>query len=552
MEWVEAESYRQWLEERMPVRADAGSGKADDTLISIVMPVYNTRPEFLVEALDSIRAQTYENWELCITNDASTLGGIREILDEFAQQDARISIHHSQQQGGIAVATNLALDRCRGNYVAFVDHDDCLTPDALAEVADVIMQHGNAGLIYSDSDLLDESGLYCNPYFKPGWNYLLFLGQNYLNHISVYRREIIVKLGGLRTGLDGSQDYDLALRVIERLSPEEILHIPRILYHWRRYPGSVARSNIQQAVKRARIAIADHLERTGLNAVVQAASGRVIFNKIRPVPVETNPGVLVVIWGASNSNLENRVSETARNLGPLENINVNCINFTSQGSAVSGNDYSRMRDCSPARIRNMAIRGSKEDYIIFLHSDCEPIGRDWIHSLLSLLQLPGFSIIGARITTPEGQPSFFCANIESDDQHKQLVLLKGFGEPERPDYFGRSFLDQQVTACGAGVLAIKRKMFEALSGFDEEYTTELGADIDLCLRAQAAKGFSAVCADAVFRRHYGDGCDEIRWLKINQEERKRILEMKLLDGYADPQSNPNLDMSSGFPELKVI
>ena len=552
MEWVEANSYRQWLEERVQARADAVVEKADNTLISIVMPVYNTRPDFLVEALDSIRAQSYENWELCVTNDASTLGETREILDEYALKDARISVHHSQQQGGIAVATNLALDRCRGKYVAFVDHDDCLTSDALVEVAGVISQHGNAGLIYSDSDLLDESGLSCNPYFKPEWNYLLFLGQNYLNHISVYRRDIIVSLGGLRTGLDGSQDYDLALRVIEQLSPEDIFHIPRVLYHWRRYSGSVARSNIQQAVKRARKAITDHLDRTGLNAVVQAATGKVIFNRIRPVLGEKNPSVLVVIWGASNANLTNSVSETIKNVGLLENINVNCINLTSQGSKVSDNDYSLMRGCSPAQLRNMATRDSKEDYIIFLHSCCEPIAQDWIQSLLSLLQLPGFTIIGARITTPEGRPSFFSANIECNDENKRLVLLKSFGDPDRPDYFGRSFLDQQVTACGGGVLAIKRTMFVALSGFNEKFTTELGADIDLCLRAQEGKGFSAVCADAVFRRHNEDGCSGIRWLKINDEERKRILEMKLLDDYADPQSNPNLDMSSGFPELTVI
>lgn len=542
MEWIETEHYQLWLQKHKIDQTVSPVSELDGPLISVVMPVYNTPLDYLAEAIDSLLAQTYPQWELCVTNDASSADGIREMLDQYAARDARISVLHSEKQGGIAVATNYALERCRGEYVAFLDHDDCLTPDALAEVVDIVSHHDNAGLIYSDSDILDESGQRCNPYFKPDWYYLLFLSQNYLNHLSVYRRDLIEQLGGLRTGFDGSQDYDLALRVVERLQSEEILHIPKILYHWRRRADSVARSNIKVAVTRARQAIKDHLLRTGMDARVEAAQNKVIFNKIRPVIPADKVKVLVVGWG----------SESAVNLGSYscQDVDVEVIAAREASASLRQGEYDAV-DCqlSPAQLRNSAVRHRDEDYFIFVNSACEPMTANWVQSLVSLLQFPGVAVAGARILTSEDHPLFFGVVLERVKKYTELVVLRGFGAPLKADYFGRSFLDQQVIACGGGVLAVKREVFTALSGFDETLTSELGADTDLCLRAQNCHGYSAVSAEVIFRRHDIGIDSETVQQENSLDDLALLFEKHQLASYPDPQSNPNLDMGSGFPGL---
>lgn len=527
MDWIDAENYQLWLQKPKIDQQVSPASVLDGPLISVVMPVYNTPLNYLVEAIDSLHAQTYSRWELCVTNDASSADGIREMLDQYAARDARISVQHSEKQGGIAVATNYALERCEGEYVAFLDHDDCLTADALAEVVDVVSQRNNAGLIYSDSDILDESGQRCNPYFKPDWNYLLFLSQNYLNHLSVYRRDLIEQLGGLRTGFDGSQDYDLALRVVEKLQPEEILHIPKILYHWRRRADSVAHSNIKVAVTRARQAIRDHLLRTGMNARVEAAQNKVIFNKIRPVLSEDKVKVLVIAWG----------SETAVKFGSYS-----CQNVDVEVVAV---------DCqlSPAQLRNNAVRDRDEDYFIFVNSACQPMTATWVQSLVSLLQFPGVAVAGARILTLEDHPLFFGVVHERVKKYSELVVLRSFGAPVKTDYFGRSFLDQQVMACGGGILAVKRDAFTALSGFDEILTTELGADTDFCLRAQVSHGYSAVSAEVIFRQHDTETDSDVSRCDSNTDELSLLHEKYLQLKPSDPLYNPNLELCEGLPGL---
>jgi glycosyltransferase involved in cell wall biosynthesis len=187
-----------------------------------------------------VRAQIYENWELCIADDASTNASIAPALKQYAAADSRIKLTFRARNGHIAACSNSALELTTGEWVALLDQDDFLAEHALAIVAATIINYPEAGLIYSDEDKVDGSGTRCRPFFKPDWNPELLLGQNYISHLGIYRRSLLSEIGGFREGYEGAQDYDLALRCAERLRPDQIRHIPRVLYHWRMAEGSVA------------------------------------------------------------------------------------------------------------------------------------------------------------------------------------------------------------------------------------------------------------------------------------------------------------------------
>ena len=214
-------------------------------LISVIMPVFDPPKRFLIKAIESVRSQAYENWELCIADDASTKKYICPLLESYARKDSRIKVTFRKSNGHISVASNSALKLSSGEFVALLDHDDELRPHALLEIAKVINANPDAKLIYSDEDKIDEYGNRYDPYFKPDWNPELLLGQNYISHLGVYKTSLVRKLNGFRTGFEGSQDWDLVLRFTEQISNDFIIHIPHVLYHWRAVSGSAA-MNITQ------------------------------------------------------------------------------------------------------------------------------------------------------------------------------------------------------------------------------------------------------------------------------------------------------------------
>ena len=240
-------SYAAWVKQFDTIGARERIGLRRDLralprhpLISIVMPVYNPDFVHLSSAIESVRAQIYENWELCIADDASPDSLVAPNLKRYAAVDSRIKVIFRERHGHIAECSNSALELATGEWVALLDHDDLLPEHALAVVAATIGDHPEAGLIYSDEDKIDQSGARCRPFFKPDWNPELLLGQNYISHLGIYRHALLREIGGFREGYEGAQDYDLALRCAEKLQPFQIRHIPRVLYHWRMAEGSVA------------------------------------------------------------------------------------------------------------------------------------------------------------------------------------------------------------------------------------------------------------------------------------------------------------------------
>ncbi len=260
-------------------------------LISILLPVYNAELRFLEEAISSVENQIYENWEICIADDASTDPKVRIFLESRRREEGRIRLLFREENGHISACSNSALTLARGEWCALLDQDDALAEDALAEMACEIGCHPEAGIIYSDEDFIDSLGTRSNPFFKPDWNPELFMGQNYLNHLTVYRTAVLREVGGFREGLEGSQDYDLVLRCVARLQPEQIRHIPRLLYRWRMVPGSLADQPDAKPYARhaAREALNSHLRARGIAARAEpcpenAESHRVIYTVPEPRP----------------------------------------------------------------------------------------------------------------------------------------------------------------------------------------------------------------------------------------------------------------------------
>ena len=274
---VEDEGYSRWVDiydtfDDGDLRALARSSSrlGRKPVISVVMPVYETPERLLREAIDSVLHQAYDRWELCIADDSSTSPHVKEVLDEYALADSRLKVIRLPEQSGIAKASNAALEQATGEFVALLDHDDLLRPHALLMVASAINDHPEAVFVYSDEDKVDDRGERFVPNFKPDWNPALLLSQNYLCHLSVFRRDRALAVGGFRTGFDGSQDWDLFLRLTQGLDPISIVHIPHVLYHWRAAEGSTAKSGGAKpyALEAGARAVADHLEAVGAEAEV--------------------------------------------------------------------------------------------------------------------------------------------------------------------------------------------------------------------------------------------------------------------------------------------
>lgn len=279
--WRRTKKERLTMTQRRVMSLEAGS-LAYKPLISVVTPVYNVAREWLEEALDSVLGQIYPHWELCLADDASTAPHIRPTLEKYLRRDERVRAVFLDRNQGIAGSSNQALALAKGEYVAFLDHDDVLAPDALFQAALLLRDHPDADVIYSDEDKLTMSGLRLRPVLKTGWDPQLMLSYNYLCHLVICRRSLVEQAGGFRPGFDGSQDYDLLLRVTELTG--KIYHIPKVLYHWRMIPGSTAAvmDAKREALGRSGAALREALQRRGVSGTIAPGDAPGTFKIIFP------------------------------------------------------------------------------------------------------------------------------------------------------------------------------------------------------------------------------------------------------------------------------
>jgi GT2 family glycosyltransferase len=436
-------------------------------LISVIVPTYNTPADILEELLDSLSGQLYPCWEACITDDASTAPEVATLVEARGESDARFRLQRRSHNGGIAAASNDALARARGDYVAFVDHDDRLAPHALLMVAEEIRRRGGPALIYSDSDELSTTGERCNPFFKPDWNYELLLGQNYLNHLCVFRRDLVAEVGGLRPRFDRSQDYDLLLRVVERLDPEQIVHLPHILYHWRNVPSSAARSQLGDAVRKAREAVREHLARTGERATVEPAPGALLYNRIRWQPRDGPPAsVAALVYGAERARVRRAAALLQRD------------SFVAQGVVCDGDGR-----LVPTAELNERIQEVDAEVVLLLHAGLTPLQPLVPAQVAAAALRNGVGMVAPKLASPrQCRGPLLLGEVANSDRRWARSAFAG-ADVASKGCFGRLVLQQQASAASAACLLLRTDAFRRCGGFSSELACPalLGADLSLKL-----------------------------------------------------------------------
>jgi GT2 family glycosyltransferase len=512
--------YLHWLrrralsEYRLRTLKRAAEQLAYKPLLSVVIPAYNTRPEWLREGIDSVRRQIYPLWELCIADDASSDEGTRTVLSEYERLDDRIQVVWRSENGGIAAASNDALAIAHGEFVGFLDHDDELKPDALLEVVRLLNERPDLDFVYSDEDKKDVNGRLVEAFFKPDWSPDLLLCKNFVTHFSVYRRELLERIGGFRTGYEGSQDWDLVLRATEMT--DRVGHVPKPLYTWRRSPGSTAADMAAKpyAWEAGKRAIRDSLERRG--QIVEVVDGiglsyRVVY------PLKSGISVVVVIAGSGAEALQ-RCSESVRRLTSFRPYELVVVD--SRGEA----DL-------PAKL-NEAVRelDRSVDALVFLSGDAEVRSPGWIEALVEQGQREDVGVVGARVFGPDGRA-----------QHEGVVIgMHGAASRVGHDgYFSMGEAVRNVSAVAFDGLLTRLDVFRGLGGFDEAMPVDF-YDVDYCLRARE-KGYLVVFtpyAELEHRIGWSNGLGHTFAAVEAFNRRWR--------GYEDPYYNPNFSLTQPF------
>jgi GT2 family glycosyltransferase len=555
-------AYRRWIRQfdrlsREDLRAidEATNRLGYRPLLSIVMPVYNTEERWLRAAIVSVQNQVYTNWELCIADDHSPDPRVGVVLREIASRDARIRLHFRAVNGHISAASNSALALASGDFVVLLDHDDELPRHALAAVVHELNRHSDADIIYSDEDRLDEAGRRYAPYFKPDWNPELFRGQNLISHLGVYRTSLIRRVGGFREGLEGSQDYDLALRAVEQTRPDRIRHIPYVLYHWRAIPGSAALGVEQKSYAHdaARLAVQEHLARTGVQATCESAPAVPYHQRIRYRLPEPRPHVTIIIPTRDRIDLLSRCvrSVLSRSTygaldiiivdnGSVEPDSTRYLEEVQRGSCVSVIRVDEPFNFS--RVNNLAAARARGTVLCFLNNDTEVISTDWLEEMVSLAVQDDVGAVGAMLYYPDDtiQHAGVVLGLGGIASHPHRGLRRG-----APGYYGRAALTQAASAVTAACMVVRRKAFDGVGGFDETLAVAYN-DVDFCLRL-GARGLRSVWTpfaelyhhESVSRGDDSQGASRERFLAESQSMRDRW--QGVLD--ADPYYNPNLSLT---------
>ncbi len=510
--------YERWREHHAPSEAALRAMRSRSEefgykpVISVIVPVFEVDEVWLRAAIDSVLRQAYPYWELRLADDGSARPHIAKVLADYVKNDARISCVFLEQNSGISTASNRALKASAGEYVALLDHDDELAPDALYEVAALLNADPRIDVIYTDEDRLDAvTGALTNPYFKPGWSPDLLLAMNYLTHLVVCRRTLLDQVGGFRPGIEPGQDYDLMLRVTE--STAKVAHLPKVLYHWRSIPGSTASSGYAkpQAQGAAKRCLEDALVRRGVEARVEAqGAGRF---RIR-YPVPPNPPVAMIRLGPR----------------PAPQIELGSIEIVPAGTGGAWGS-----------LANAAVQDSGSEFLLFLGEDVVSAEPGWVQALLEQCCRSEVGITGARLVGSDGK--IFAAGIVLTTEQEAMFAFRGL-HPASRGYFGHGGSCRNCSGV-CGCFMVRRSVFEELKGFHPDLPSPL-AELDLCLRAHDA-GYRVICTPHA-TVHLAHSSRELPSISPEAAEAFDRRWKSRLDA-GDPFLNPNLRTVYGGLEL---
>ena len=526
-------------------------------LISVLVPVYNTPETWLRRCIDSVLAQAYPHWQLCLADDASTQPHVARVLAEYAARDARIAVVSRPRNGHISEASNSAIGIATGEYFALLDHDDELAPHALYLMAKAVNEKPGLKLVYSDEDKLDEKGVRFDPYFKPDWNPDLFLSHNVVCHLTLYDAAMVRELGGFRRGYEGSQDYDLALRCVARLRADEIGHVPHVLYHWRAIAGSTALSGGEKsyAEDAGRRALEDHLAEAGEHgAEVSAVTGGY---RIRH-PLRGAPLVSLIIPTRDRLDLLQRCIDSILAKTTYRNFEILVVDNQSSEpetlayfDSLAGREDVRILPYDApfnySRLNNFAAAQARGEVIGLVNNDVEVIEGGWLEEMASHAMRPGNGAVGAMLYYPDDriQHAGVIIGLGGVAGHAYTAMPKGF-----PGQHHRAQLTQNLSAVTAACLLVRKDVFDEVGGLDESLEVAFN-DIDFCLRIAAA-GYRNVWTPWAELYHYESAT---RGYEDNPVKKARfdgeVARMQARWGRSllwDPAYSPNLGVNGhNFP-----
>lgn len=462
-------------------------------LISVLIPVYKVAPVLLSETLASVAGQIYDRWELCIVDDASGMPEIDEIIHAFARAHPnRVKYAKNSSNLHISATSNRALELATGDYVALLDHDDLLLPNALAEMVRFINLENQPEILYSDERLISATGeLISDPFYKPDWCPYFHLSVNYTTHLSVYKRDLLRQVGGFRTGYEGSQDHDLMLRAVEATS-KPVVHVPFVLYQWRAIPGSTA-SNIDEkpyAVVNGIKAVSEACMRRGFPAEVTYERATFHYRLKFALP-EPLPLVSIMIPSKNFPDLIEKclASITAKSTYPRFEILV-----IDNGSTDKRVDtiYSRynvrvIKHEAPfnfAVLNNIGARAAQGDYLVLLNNDTEVITPEWIEELLRFAQLPDVGAVGCKLLYPDQRIQHAGALLV--DRQIAVHALRGLAHHTRT-YLDTANTVHEASAVTAACLMVSKEKYWRVGGLDEVDVPNGFGDVDFCLKLGRAK-----------------------------------------------------------------
>ena len=555
--------YEAWLArhkvDKRTLRRQKHAAFAQKPLISIVIPLYCTPLPYLKELLESVRRQSYENWQLCLA-DGSPDDKAKEFIEKHYGREKRIVYRKLEENGGISVNTNEAVALAAGEYLMLCDHDDTLEPDALYEIVKAINDTG-ADVLYTDEDKVSMDGRhYFDPNFKPDFNLFRLRENNYICHIFVVKKGLTDETGLLRSEFDGAQDFDFILRCCEKA--QKITHIPKVLYHWRCHMDSTAAdpSSKAYAYEAGRKAVREHYQRLGIDAKVEMTERPGWYRS--HVKVQGNPLISVIIPNKDHTDdLELCLFSMTRK-STYRNYEILIVENNSEKEETF-EYYRKLPDRYPkarvltwekefnySAINNFAAKEAKGEYLLFLNNDVEILTPDWMEEMLQNCQQENVAAVGAKLYYPD-----------DTIQHAGVVLgLGGIAghimcraSKEDPGYFGRMISVQEISAVTAACMMVKKSDFDAVGGLDETFQVAFN-DIDLCMKFRAA-GKKIIFTPYAELYHYESksrGLEDTpekqfrfdKEVKRFQEKWAQQLEM------GDPYYSPNLSVTEGDCSLR--
>lgn len=549
--------YELWLAqnalspEKIRQLGDEVKALAYQPMISIVMPVYNTKETWLRQAIESVQSQIYPNWELCICNDGSAASHVSRILDDYCSLGERIRVQTTPQNRGISAASNAALSAATGEFVGFVDHDDELAPDALCEVVRLLNERPDLDLIYTDEDKLTVDSRRVEPFFKPDWSPDLFLSMNYIAHFVVVRRSILRGINGFSEGLEGSQDYDLILRISEKT--QRIGHIARPLYSWRKTPDSTARSTDAKPYAHAagRKALQKHLQRSGIAAEVVDGLVTPLRYRVRYM-IDGQPLVSIIIPTRDRVDLLKRCLKSIEEKTTYRHFEIIIVDNQSQEpetlSYLACSPHAVVSVPGPfnySYINNIGAAHAQGEYLLFLNNDTEVITEEWLAAMLEHAQHPSVGVVGAKLLYPNGTI-----------QHAGVVLghagMAGHAfwylPADDPGYFDLAQVVRNCSAVTAACMMMRKSVFAEVGGFDDNIKVALN-DIDLCLRVRE-KGYLVIYTPYAVLYHL-ESATRKRFHPAGDEQYVRERWRSVIDA-GDPYYNPHLSLKRFDFSLRIL